>query len=113
MIRDQQMELHRMWTEQCDAMTGIRAAFGTQQALNYLIGEKFLDFIEAAGSSDDFRGELLAFAARIRTLFEPQQLAAYLASIDDSRITKDSSIVRCASDDKLVARAWEQLSRDV
>jgi hypothetical protein len=102
-----------MWTEQCDATTGIRAAFGTQQALNYLIGEKFLDFIEAAESSDDFRGEFLAFAARIKTLFQPQQLAAYLARVEDSGITKNSSIVRCASDDKLVARAWEQLSRDV
>ena len=41
------MELHRMWTEQCDATTGIRNAFGAQQALNYLIGEKLLDYIQA------------------------------------------------------------------
>jgi hypothetical protein len=104
-----QMELHRMWTEQCDATTGIRNAFGTQQALNYLIGEKLLDFIEAAESNDDFRNELPAFAARIRTLFELDQLAAYLAPIEAVEISRDPSLVRCATDPTLVAEAWRQL----
>ena len=104
-----QMELHRMWTEQCDATTGIRNAFGTQQALNYLIGEKLLDFIEAAESNDDFRSELPAFTARISTLFDSKQLAAYLAPAEAVNIPRDSSIVRCASDGPLVAEAWRQL----
>lgn len=104
------MELHRMWTEQCEATTGIRNAFGTQQALNYLIGEKFLDFIEAAESSDDFHRELPAFAARIKTLFEPQQLAAYLAPVEDVSVPRDSSIVRCASDETLLGHAWERIN---
>lgn len=103
------MELHRMWTEQCDATTGIRNAFGTQQALNYLIGEKLLDFVEAAESNDDFKNELPAFAARIRTLFDSQQLAAYLAPVEAGDIPRDPSIVRCASDGPLVAEAWRQL----
>jgi hypothetical protein len=102
-----QMELHRMWTEQCDATTGIRNAFGTQQALNYLIGEKLLDFIEAAVNNDDFRNELPAFAARIKTLFEPDQLAAYLAPIEASAIPRDPSLVRCPSDQTLVTAAWD------
>lgn len=103
------MELHRMWTEQCDATTGIRNAFGVQQALNYLIGEKFLDFIEAAESNDVFRDELPAFSARIKTLFEPEQLAAYVAPAEAIDIPRDASVVRCASDSKLVAEAWRQL----
>lgn len=103
------MELHRMWTEQCDATTGIRNAFGVQQALNYLIGEKFLDFIEAAESNDDFKNELPAFAARIRTLFDSEQLAAYVAPVEAADIPRDPSLVRCASDGPLVAEAWHQL----
>jgi hypothetical protein len=99
-----------MWTEQCDATTGIRTAFGTQQALNYLIGEKFLDFIEAAETSDDFRGELPAFAARIKTLFELPQIAAYLAPVNDASVAKDASIVRCASAQQIVTEAWLHLA---
>lgn len=98
-----------MWTEQCDATTGIRNAFGTQQALNYLIGEKFLDFIEAAGKDDNFRSELPQFAARVQTLFEPSELAAYLAPVDDSNVSRDASIVRCLTDETLVAEAWRHL----
>lgn len=104
------MEQHQMWMEQCDATGGIRTAFGTQQALNYLIGEKFLDFIETAATNDDFRSELPTFAARIKTLFEPSQLAGYVAPAEDSGVTKDASIVQCASDHELVAKAWMHLS---
>jgi hypothetical protein len=104
-----QMELHRMWTEQCDATTGILNAFGVQPALNYLVGEKFLDFIEAAESNDNFMNELPAFATRIRTLFGSEQLAAYLAPIDAVDIPRDPAIARCASEGELVAEAWRQL----
>lgn len=98
-----------MWTEQCDATTGIRNTFGTQPALNYLIGEKFLDFIEAAEKDEDFRSELPAFAARIKTLFDQEQLAAYLAPTATVDIPRDPSLVRCASDPVIVAEAWRQL----
>jgi hypothetical protein len=98
-----------MWKEQCDATPRIRNAFGIQQALNYLIGEKFLDFIEAAEFNDALRAELPDFAARIRTLFEPEQLAAYLAPVDRLDAIQDSSIVRCASDETLVTAAWHLL----
>jgi len=102
-----------MWIEQCDATTGIRTAFGVQQALNYLIGEKFLDFIEAAESNEDFRNELPAFAARINSLFEAEQLAGYLAPVDHSGADKDPTIVRCASDQNLVGLAWAHLQAHV
>ncbi len=100
-----------MWTEQCDATTGIRNAFGTQQALNYLIGEKLLDFIEAAESSDSlFGNELPAFAgSHPNAVRVPDELAAYLAPVEAAEIPCDPSIVRCASDGPLVAEAWRQL----
>lgn len=103
------MELHRMWTEQCAATPGIQNAFGTQQALNYLVGEKFLNFIEAAGKDEQFRSELPAFADQIKSLFEAPQLAAYLAPADNLTIAKDNTIVPCGSDQKLVAQAWSHL----
>jgi hypothetical protein len=41
-------EFHTIWIEQCEAARGIEDDFGTQQALDYLVGEKFLNYLEAA-----------------------------------------------------------------
>ena len=72
------MDFHKIWIEQCEAARGIEDEFGTQKALDYLIGEKFLDFLEAAETNTDFRGEIPAFVATIKEIFEPWQLAQYL-----------------------------------
>jgi hypothetical protein len=72
------MEFHKIWIEQCEAARGIEDEFGNQQALDYLIGEKFLNFLEAAETNPDFRAEIPAFVAEIKTIFERWQLAQYL-----------------------------------
>ena len=71
------MNLHKIWIEQCEAARGIEAEFGTQQALTYL-GEKFLNYLDAAERDADFRAEIPAFVAEIKDIFEPWQLAEYL-----------------------------------
>jgi len=73
-------DFHKIWIEQCEAAQGIEDEFGTQKALEYLVGEKFLDFLEAAESNADFRAEIPAFVAKIKEIFEPWQLAEYLAT---------------------------------
>lgn len=55
------MQLHKIWIEQCEAATGIEDEFGTDKALAYLIGEKFINFLEAAEADAAFRGEIPAF----------------------------------------------------
>jgi hypothetical protein len=72
------MTPHKIWIEQCEAANGIEAEFGTQKALAYLIGEKFINFLEAADDDAGFRVELPAFVAEIKTIFEPWQLAEFL-----------------------------------
>jgi len=72
------MEQHKSWIEQSEAAEGIEDEYGTQKALEYLVGEKFLNFLEAAETDADFRGEIPAFVAKIKSLFEQWQLAAYL-----------------------------------
>ena len=71
-------EQHKIWIEQFEAAEGIEDEFGTQKALEYLVGEKFLNFLEAAENDADFRSEIPAFVAKIKTIFERWQLAAYL-----------------------------------
>src|SRR5271167_49974 len=67
-----------IWIEQCEATRQIEAEFGTQNALDYLIGEKFLNFLQAAEDDADFRNEIPAFVGGIKTIFETWQLAEYL-----------------------------------
>ena len=72
------MEFCKIWVEKSDAARMIEDEFGTDKALRYLIGEKFLDYLEAAEKLPDNRAELPAFVAEIKTIFEPWQLAEYL-----------------------------------
>jgi hypothetical protein len=67
-----------VWIEQCEAAKQIEAKFGTQIALDYLIGEKFLNFLQAAETDADFRAEIPAFVGGIKSVFETWQLAEYL-----------------------------------
>ena len=72
------MNLCKTWIEQCEAARGIEDEFGTVNALKYLVGEKFLHYLEAAEKDAEFRAELPAFVAEIKRIFEPWQLVEYL-----------------------------------
>lgn len=72
------MEPCKIWMEQCEAARGVEDEFGTDKALLYLVGEKFLNFLEAAERHADFRAEIPAFVAEIKDIFEPWQLAECL-----------------------------------
>jgi hypothetical protein len=72
------MDFHKIWIDQCEAAQGIEDEFGVQKALEYLVGEKFLNFLEAAETDADFRAEIPAFVAKIKEIFERWQLAQYL-----------------------------------
>ena len=72
------MKPWEIWIEQCEAARRIEAEFGTQNALDYLIGEKFLNFLQAAEDDADLRAEIPAFVGGIKTIFETWQLAEYL-----------------------------------
>ncbi len=72
------MRYCEIWKEQCEATPAIAAEFGDQRALDYLIGEKFLNFLEAAETDAEFRAEIPEFVAGIKSIFETWQLAQYL-----------------------------------
>ncbi|MFI5459346.1 MAG: hypothetical protein ACHRXM_28305 [Isosphaerales bacterium] len=71
-------------TLKCDAARQIEAEFGTQKALDFLIGEKFPNFLEAAENDAEFRLEIPAFVAEIKTIFEPWKLAEPLETARQS-----------------------------
>ena len=119
------MEPHKIWVDQCEAARGIEAEFGTQKALNYLIDEKFINFLDAAETAKEFRGEIPAFVAEIKSIFEPWQLAQCLEAArerppfdatdyenydaEDIEMERKSDIRKCTSELLMVERAKELL----
>lgn len=112
-----------LWIQQCQAARGIEDEFGVPKALEYLVGEKFINFLEASDEHAELRAELPAFAAEIKTIFEPFQLADYLEKArqtepfdstiyDDeetAELERQNNVRRCAADLLLVERAKEWL----
>ena len=114
----------KIWVEQCEAARGIEDECGTQTALAYLVGEKFLNFLETAEKDTAFQAELPAFVAEIKRLFEPWQLAECLDKArqtepfdpgiyedddpEDIEMERKADLRRCAADLMLVerAKAW-------
>jgi hypothetical protein len=63
---------------QCDAARNILDHFGAEKAMGYLIGEKFLNFLEVAETNGEWRKLIPDFVAEILSIFEPHQVAEYL-----------------------------------
>ena len=123
------MKPSKIWIEQCKEARGIEDEFGTPQALAYLIGEKFLNFLEAAEDDPEFRAEIPTFVAEIKTIFEKWQLAEFLETArqteqfdpsiyDDDEdpevveLEQTLNLRRSAADLLLVERAKEWLLED-
>jgi hypothetical protein len=93
-----------------------------------LIGDKFLNFLEAAETNANFRAEIPAFVAEIKTIFERWQLAQYVETAlhtepfdptvyegedpAEVEMTAQDDIRRCTRDLLLLERAKEWLLED-
>lgn len=120
------MQPCKIWIEQCEAARNIEGGFGREKALDYLIGEKFINFLEAAETDAEFRAEIPAFVAEIKSIFEPWQLASFLEVArvsepfdrslydedddpEEVEMLRQDDIRQCANDLLLVERAREWL----
>jgi hypothetical protein len=69
---------HKIWIEQCEATQDIRAHFGLENALGYLIGEKLFTFLFVSEQDPTVAAEIPAFVEQIRRLFTPAEIRDYL-----------------------------------
>ena len=125
------MDLSKIWIEQCEAARGIEEEYGTPQAMEYLVGDKFINFLEAADDHASFRAEIPAFVAEIKSIFERWQLATYLevakqsepfdpalfdgdeeTDAEDVEDMRNNDIRQCTRDLLLMERAREWLLED-
>ena len=69
------------WLDKCDAARSIKEQFGSEKALGYLVGEKFLDYLRASDRLPALRDDLPRFVAEIREIFQPWELREYLCGV--------------------------------
>lgn len=74
------MQPHKLWIKQCHAMKQIRRRYGAKSAFDYLLSEKLLHFSEEAQHRPEFNRELPRFLAAVWQVFNPYEMAGYVAS---------------------------------
>jgi hypothetical protein len=70
----------------------IRARFGLKAAFDYVVGEKLINFAEAAFHHPAFAQDLPRFISEVRRMFTPEEIAAQLARIEHERNEKDEDV---------------------
>ena len=76
---------HEIWLEQCEAAETMRLRYGVESASDYVVGEKLLNFAEAAATHAEFAQALPQFVSRVRGMFTPEEMAAHLARTERQR----------------------------
>jgi hypothetical protein len=85
-----------IWKEQCQAARGVRQRHGVVSALDYLIGEKLMDFAEMAVTRPELARELPSFVAEIRKIFGAEEIRVYvehperLHALEDQALSSES-----------------------
>lgn len=74
-------DFHKIWQEQCEATRAIREHFAVEDALDYLVGEKLLNFAQAADLDPNFAAELPCFQAAVWEIFNPYELRGHVDSL--------------------------------
>jgi hypothetical protein len=84
---------HKIWIEQCEAAHTIRARFGLKAAFDYLVGEKLINFADAASRHCDFARELPRFISEVRRIFTSEEIGTHLTRIERERNQKDKDVL--------------------
>lgn len=106
------MDARQFIESKCAAAHNILEGFGLEKALGYLIGEKFLNFLEVAETDGEWRQTIPVFVAEIKNMFEPWQLADYLntprrlGALGHTADDEAHRILRAELEEEEQARTW-------
>jgi hypothetical protein len=78
-----------IWKEQCEAARSVRDRYGVVAALDYLIGEKLLNYAETAVTRPEFARELPRFVAEVRDIFSAGEIGHYLDHLERMAALED------------------------
>jgi hypothetical protein len=103
------IQFHKIWIDQCEATEGIRESFGLKSALDYLIGEKLFNFVQASEQHSEFAAELPAFVAEIRRIFAADEISEYLRHLEQTKFLAPPDIDLEMDDlDELDEEPWPE-----
>jgi hypothetical protein len=69
-------DAHKIWIAQCEAAETVRTRFGFKAALNYIVGEKLINLVEAASDNRAFAQELPRFIFRSEKNVHSREIGA-------------------------------------
>ena len=87
----------------------------SRRAFNYIVGEKLINFVEAASDNRAFAQELPQFISEVRKMLTPEEIGAQPTRIERERNEKDEDVLN--EDDPLrespvkIAERVRQLTR--
>jgi hypothetical protein len=84
---------HQIWIEQYEAAQSIKARYGLTAAFEYLVGEKLMNFANAASRYPDFAHELPRFVSEVRRMFTPDEIGAHLEQIERAESEHDVEVL--------------------
>jgi hypothetical protein len=103
------IQFHKIWIDQCEATEGIRESFGLKNALDYLIGEKLFNFVQASEQHPEFAAELPAFIAEIRRIFAADEITEYLQHLEHAKFLAPPDVDLELDDlDELEEEPWPE-----
>ena len=73
---------HEIWIEQCEAAQRINERYGLKAAFDYIVGEKLINYAEAASQHPQFARALPQFVSDVRRMFAPEDLRTNLARLE-------------------------------
>lgn len=84
---------HKIWIEQCEATHIIRARFGLKAAFDYIVGDKLMNFADAASRHRDFAQELPRFISEVRRMFTPAEIGVQLTRIEREQNQEEEDVL--------------------
>jgi hypothetical protein len=84
---------HKIWIEQCEATRTIRTRFGLKEAFDYIVGEKLINFADAATRHRDFAQELPRFISEVRRIFTPAEIGAQMTRIEREQHQEEEDVL--------------------
>jgi hypothetical protein len=101
-----------IWKEQCQAARGVRQRLGVVSALDYLIGEKLMDFAEMAVTRPEFARELPSFVAEIPKILSAEESRVYVEHVERMHVLEEEALSTEPPDDDVHRDTGRARSRD-
>jgi hypothetical protein len=88
-----------IWLEQCQAARTTMLRYGLKAAFDYAVGEKLMNFAEAAHEHPAFARELPRFISEVRRIFSADELRVHLARLEREQSERDGDFADLDDDD--------------